>query len=546
MFAFRIAVVLGAVGSAAAAGDAVRPVRVIEELPTLRCLGVRWLVEGDDNRDARVQVAYRKAGEAAWHKALDLFRVAPEGMRKAARPARGQFLFAGSVFGLEEDTEYEVRLRLSDPDGGGAERTMTMRTWAEPKLPEGGRRIVAGPGELKAAFARARPGEFRPPSGRPGKPIALVGEGRWEAVFDAGGASNAIAAPDSHDLMLENLAFRNARWALNFNSSSRITVRRCLVTGCEYGLVCQRDGARQQRLFIADCTMRGPCTWPRSKGIESARGIQLSGQGHVVCYNRISGYADGIDTFSTYPCSAIDIYRNEISECTDDGIEMDYSEHNTRCFENRLTNVYQGISTQPVWGGPVYVLRNALYNVGLETFKMHNTPSGALFFHNTSVKAGMPLVLYTGETVRDFVTRNNLFIGTRGNYAYESTAPMQRCDFDYDGFGGEWKMFLKWNRVRYATMADARAKAPVYKHAVRVNPATAFASGVKPPADVRTRFQPGVNDLRLREGSEAIDAGVALPNINDGYAGKAPDLGAYELGQALPHYGPRPLRRGER
>ena len=35
------------------------------------------------------------------------------------------------------------------------------------------------------------------------------------------------------------------------------------------------------------------------------------------------------------------------------------------------------------------------------------------------------------------------------------------------------------------------------------------------------------------------DAGKVLPGFNDGYAGKAPDLGAYELGVELPHYGPR-------
>jgi hypothetical protein len=30
-----------------------------------------------------------------------------------------------------------------------------------------------------------------------------------------------------------------------------------------------------------------------------------------------------------------------------------------------------------------------------------------------------------------------------------------------------------------------------------------------------------------------------LPNITDGYLGRAPDLGAYEFGVPPPHYGPR-------
>jgi hypothetical protein len=37
-------------------------------------------------------------------------------------------------------------------------------------------------------------------------------------------------------------------------------------------------------------------------------------------------------------------------------------------------------------------------------------------------------------------------------------------------------------------------------------------------------------DYRLREGSPAIDAGVALPPYTDGFSGAAPDCGAFEYG----------------
>ena len=47
-------------------------------------------------------------------------------------------------------------------------------------------------------------------------------------------------------------------------------------------------------------------------------------------------------------------------------------------------------------------------------------------------------------------------------------------------------------------------------------------------------------DFRLKPNSAAVDRGVALPNVTEGFAGKAPDLGALEAGQAPPHYGPRP------
>lgn len=46
-------------------------------------------------------------------------------------------------------------------------------------------------------------------------------------------------------------------------------------------------------------------------------------------------------------------------------------------------------------------------------------------------------------------------------------------------------------------------------------------------------------DLRLKTGSRAVDTSVVPPGITDGFTGKAPDLGTYELGAVLPHCGPR-------
>jgi len=45
--------------------------------------------------------------------------------------------------------------------------------------------------------------------------------------------------------------------------------------------------------------------------------------------------------------------------------------------------------------------------------------------------------------------------------------------------------------------------------------------------------------LVLKAGSEAVDAGAIVPNISDDFVGKAPDLGAYECGGEMSHYGPR-------
>jgi len=68
-----------------------------------------------------------------------------------------------------------------------------------------------------------------------------------------------------------------------------------------------------------------------------------------------------------------------------------------------------------------------------------------------------------------------------------------------------------------------------------------FVNAQMPALDDPTRlYDPAEVDLRLKRESGAVDAGVPLPNINDNYRGSAPDLGAYEYGQPMPLYGPRP------
>jgi len=74
---------------------------------------------------------------------------------------------------------------------------------------------------------------------------------------------------------------------------------------------------------------------------------------------------------------------------------------------------------------------------------------------------------------------------------------------------------------------------------VVVEPKTCFESGLEPPLQVEARQAVERHDLRLAERSQAVDRGVRLWGINDSFAGKAPDLGAFEYGAKLPHYGPR-------
>ncbi len=117
-------------------GNASKPDAPVAEPATFHSLGVRWAVRGDANSDAVIGVRYRRHGETTWREALPLFRTDPESV-SADNRVPGGWLFAGSIVDLAPDTAYEVTLALIDPDGGSVERTLHMKTGAEPREPAG-------------------------------------------------------------------------------------------------------------------------------------------------------------------------------------------------------------------------------------------------------------------------------------------------------------------------------------------------------------------------------------------------------------------------
>src|SRR4029077_19465394 len=95
---------------------------------------------------------------------------------------------------------------------------------------------------------------------------------------------------------------------------------------------------------------------------------------------------------------------------------------------------------------------------------------------------------------------------------------------------------------RFATLAEYAAATHQDEHSVAVD-YDVFMNVPRLDAQDKSRVQKLYKaedvDFRLKAGSAGADRGVMLPNITDGFAGRAPDLGALEFGQAPPHYGPR-------
>jgi MYXO-CTERM domain-containing protein len=173
--------------------------------------------------------------------------------------------------------------------------------------------------------------------------------------------------------------------------------------------------------------------------------------------------------------------------------------------------------------------------------------------HNTVVKCGDAFGCYAGATWSRAYFRNNLFIGgmgggTYGGYGNGSGNVLDlvdadaTCSFDYDGLGsiGTNTFAGKIGATRFTSLATLKANT-TEAHAVQVD-MSVFADTVPFPANP---YPPKpVVDLRLAAGSAAIDKGLVLVGLSDGFSGAAPDLGAYELGATPPVYGPRTAGTG--
>lgn len=72
--ALNFAVLAG--GMTTTASDLSRPLGEPRlEHPTLRSLGVYWIIHGDDNQNGFIGLEYRKAGSSPWRTGARLFRV---------------------------------------------------------------------------------------------------------------------------------------------------------------------------------------------------------------------------------------------------------------------------------------------------------------------------------------------------------------------------------------------------------------------------------------------------------------------------------------
>lgn len=551
--------------SPAWADDVLHPGTARLDRPTLTALGVQWPVSGDDDHDAQVSLRYRVKGSgAAWRDALALIRVHPEVV--AGRTVEPQF--AGSVFDLLPATTYELELRATDPDGAVDQTTiLEATTRAVPRDPASpNQKTVTDVASLNSAMGAAAPGDVIElangtyagtfswsKSGTAQNPIVVRGASAGGVVLDGGGTTGNVIEVYGSFVHLERMTVQNGNRGIRFQTAGAEgnVVRRVHLRAVRLGIGSKQD---QKDFYIADNDVEGLLRWPAVYSDDGGShanddGIHVEGDGHVVCHNRIVGFGDSMKVEQD-GARAVDFYGNEVLSGYDNGLELDGSEGNVRCLRNRFTNTYATLSFQPIFGGPAYALRNVVVNVANEQMKFHALggtpplePSGIVVLHNTFVSPKNALLNSTGATSHHFVVGNNLFFGPaapENDKTVDWLGPVDDGSFDYNAYfpDKEFRFNLPPNGlVRYASFAAMQAGGVVEAHGVLLT-GSPFANGLQPPATYQENL--AAQDVTLAAGAGAVDRGRVYANVNDGYQGVAPDLGALERGCALPIYGPRP------
>ena len=645
--------------------------------PTLINLGFEWVIQGDDNRNAKVDVAYRRKGDRKWKAAMPLLRLQHERVYQGEGVFNVEMpnMFAGSILDLEENTAYEVRLTLSDPDGGGAVKMVTAKTRAEPMPAAGGHvyhvypRDWKGPKEagsfndLMCAYnyycgggdtqtggrPRVKAGDiilvhagtyrYHPEfytgdrsinsttpvegtyylfgNGTPEKPIVIKAAGDGEVVFDGGGNFNLFNVKAANYNYFEGLTFKNTQIAIwagtQFQSGAvGLTVKHCRFENINLGIFTNFAGS--SNFNILDNTFIGRDNPNRLEGwvgepwktlaaangakfpptLDSYTAVRVYGSGHVIAYNYVANFHDGIDvetygnpdgntpdptaaTGPYYPPRkdwhlrpvAIDYYNNYMTNFHDNAFEIDGSMHNVRVMRNMMLNsASHPMCNQPAIGGPVYWIRNIIYHAPGGSTRTSNGAPGMIYLNNTILSET------SIRTTSNSHWMNNLMLGENVQPAiFAVNTYTNYTSSDYNGFrvnpgvaeSFEWSsppfgvaqdfrdLLAAADGVqtppdktlvtrRYATLAQYSTESHQDTHSVLLDYDVFQHVPMLDAKDMKTvqkLYDAKDLDFRLRPGSAAVDRGAVIPNVTDGYSGNAPDLGALELGQPLPHYGPR-------
>jgi len=574
-------------------------ITAVQTYGSFETAGITIRVDGMDF-DETATVEYKRSADPDYQNGHDFVRYDGNHM-------------ATSLFRLESNTTYDVRVTLIDPDGvTGANPVVTsVSTRPDYSLPAPLRVVtVSTQTELNTAAAAAQPGdEIRMAAGTypdgiavsgrtgsEGHPIVVTSQTGTRPLLQ-GDADGGVTIEHSAYWVLDNLEVHNEEGdGIQFRGCHSMVIRRCYVHDSRPGdytnnvFICHGEESDPpyagnyliEHNVISDEVHdsvdenQGPGESNTNVAGQSYFGIHLDYQpgGFVTIRgNTIYGTVDGIhptgdegespvmgpddlDVLDSWHDQNLDLYDNVIYDCKDDAIECDGHMVNGRIFRNRLGKCENAVSTAPFYPGPLFVVRNFIHGFHQGCFKQNTGVDGVTrkvhFYHNTVREkqraspqhCGSEYCLYRGEPSyqQSFVYLNNIFFGRGRVYngdLYDSGQYHRYDTFDYNLIYSTRQTdptyACKWvcqygdplNNTTYVDLASFRASVGQELHGLWGDPRldTTLLSGYPEVSKLL--------DLKILAGSPAIDHGLPIPGINDGFLGTAPDIGAFEFDSAI-------------
>jgi hypothetical protein len=540
-------------------------------VPTFHCVGLYWSPE-EGAESVVCDVKYRSANSGEWKEAIPLWfdargpeehsQMLPD---RRGRETKSQYEYArqyrGSIVNLTPGTEYEIELSLRNTQ---TRAMIRVNTWSE-DFPIGKTILLPETSnETLVIEESGSPDGYILYTAAPGSSATIDGENKINHCVEIkasyviirglkikGPKSHAIRIDTGHDIVIEECdisgwglpgvdektQFGKDMEAAIFASEAdpqspvikRVIIQRCRIHHPRY----DTNSWSEYRVEV------DPERKKRNWHPLGAQGVTMynTGGNHVIRYNEIWSDADhyyndvlgGGNNFSGagFPNRDSDIYGNRLMNCWDDGIEAEGANCNVRIWGNYIDQTFVKIATAATHVGPLYIWRNV---AAQSRSKPADTTDAAgrgpflkagsndkfgggrtYIFHNTLLQAppspGMKVSLGVniglseyGGPMLNHVSRNNiLHVTERGSSISNKKVPasQQTNDFDYDLFNG-----------RIQTYEGSEP------HGIRGVP-------IYDPNN-------GADEFYLAPNSPGYDAGVRIPNFNDDFTGKAPDMGAYE------------------
>jgi hypothetical protein len=519
-------------------------------IPTFECMSLEW--DRPAGRGGGCTVEVRSPGEA-WRPAHPLWWDALEKQQR------------GSVVGLTPGKTYEFRL-----NEGGDAATVTASTWSDRVAVS--ETVVLPEGTLKEPLivdAGGSPSGYRVYRAHP----------RGTTV-DVGNAADYGVVVRADRVVVRGLTIRGARiHGIYVENRRDVVIEGCDISGwgrpdptddpkkrpdlgaqLDSGIFC--EGKDVERIVIQGNRIHHPrytsndwSEWSpffRSNHPQGPKAIVFKPQTrgrHVIRHNTID--SDDAHLFNDillesnpgWPGNGLnrdsDIYGNRLSHAVDDAVELERGTRNVRVWGNYFDRAgIKTFSVRPCWEGPYYLFRNVVDRAYV--------PSGRTAYRGREIPAGMFVVGGGRGPAGASAAKEERGVG----YVYHNTllcpdgAGQERFlvgDFPH-GLREPERWFVSRNNVAVTRPIRTTPDVPIndfftervvadhdlFSGAVD-RPAAAGPNCVKGRARWRTGHGSGDGGLyQLAAGSPGHDAGVVLPGFNEGYRGRAPDLGASE------------------